>query len=412
MRKLKSIALLAVVAIFVSSFTACSGDDPEPDPNEKTTIAKQTILMFLPYTDTLGSNSCLYGNFVNNIRDFESAITNNGGLGGNKLLVFISKDATTSYLININYKDGACQQDTLETLTFTELDYTTADGIKALLNDVKTYAPAKNYAMTIGCHGAGWLPVTSSSKSVSRNAQQDITEGSPLIRWYGGIDNKYQTDIETLADGIASAGIKLSFICFDCCYMSNIEVAYSLRNVADYLIASTCEVMAKGMPYDELGMYMFNNDYENICQSYRDFYSTYTKQPYGTIAVTDLNEVEDMAILMKEINDTYPEGLTVPLYQIQKLDGYGYTIFFDFGDYVDKLCLDEDLKQRFNNVLSKLVIAKGHTENFISYMHWGYYGTPQTINTFSGLTISDPTINFLQKAKYDVVNTAWYKATH
>lgn len=37
--------------------------------------------------------------------------------------------------------------------------FTTIDGITAILNDVKAFAPASVYTMIIGCHGMGWLPV-------------------------------------------------------------------------------------------------------------------------------------------------------------------------------------------------------------------------------------------------------------
>ena len=42
------------------------------------------------------------------------------------------------------------------------------------------------------------------------------------------------------------------FIMFDDCYMSSMEVAYDLKDVTDYIIASTSEVMAYGMPYEKV----------------------------------------------------------------------------------------------------------------------------------------------------------------
>ena len=37
--------------------------------------------------------------------------------------------------------------------------FTTVEGITGILNDVQDFAPAPVYAMIIGSHGMGWLPV-------------------------------------------------------------------------------------------------------------------------------------------------------------------------------------------------------------------------------------------------------------
>lgn len=394
MRKLKSIALFTVIAIFVSSFTACSGDDPEPDSNEKTTIAKQTILMFLPYSGNL------YSDFLINISDFEKSIVNNGGLNGNKFLIYIAKNQTTSYLIDVQYEDGKCTQDTLGTYTFDERNYTTADGIAAQLNEVKTYAPAYKYAMCIEGHGSGWLPVDYTASIVG-------VKERTISRVFGTSDKypKYQINTTTLADGIKKANMKMQFILFDCCYMSNVETAYDLKDAADYLIASTCEVIDYGMPYEDIGAKLLDNDYETVCDLYYNFYSDYY-MPCGQIAVTDLSKIDDMATVMKDVNTAYPNGVS-NIYSLQKLDGYYPTIFFDFEDYVNQLCDDETLKTTFSNALNGLVIYKRTTDLYFTELS---SPNKRTINTFSGLTISEPSKDTYTKSK--ITSTGWYKASH
>ena len=67
----------------------------------------------------------------------------------------------------------------------------------------------------------------------------------------------------------------MEYILFDDCYMSSIEVAYELKDVADYLIASTCEVMAYGMPYATMGKHLLGTpDYRAICDDFYDFIQT------------------------------------------------------------------------------------------------------------------------------------------
>lgn len=106
---------------------------------------------------------------------------------------------------------------------------------------------------------------------------------------------------------------------------------------------------------------------------------------------------------MKEINTRYTFDSSLSS-SLQCLDGYRPTLFYDLGDYVSHLCGDPALLQAFNDQLSRAVPYKAHTDYFYS-MSSGRI----PINTFSGITISDPSQNSLATTK---TSTKWYKATH
>lgn len=228
--------------------------------------------------------------------------------------------------------------------------------------------------MIIGCHGMGWIPV---SKTQSCSSLQTVKKhweygNAPMTRLFGGRESKYQTDITTLAEGISSAGLKMEYILFDDCYMSTVEVAYDLKNVASHLIASTSEIMAYGMPYDKIGQYLIGNiDYEKICDGFYSFYSNYVT-PCGTISVTDCSEIDNLAAIMKEINQRYTFNEEL-ISSLQSLDGYKPSIFFDCGDYVAKLCSDPDLLEQFNEQLKRTVPYKRNTEYYFTAIS-SYYG--------------------------------------
>lgn len=387
-----------LVLLTPSVFLSCDNDSTD-EPDNNSSKYKQTVLMYMPW-----SGGSIYSYFLQNISSFETAIRNNKGFDGNALVVFISESETKSHLINIKYNDGECCRDTIRSFYFDECDYTTSAGIASVINNAIKIAPAKTYALAIGSHGMGWLPVGS---EISTRARMSASENQNvyLTRYFGhSSDNEYQTDISTLADGIKKTGLRMEYIMFDDCYMSNIETAYELKDVTDYLIASTCEIMIDGMPYSEIGMDLLKNNYKNICDGFYSFYSNYS-MPCGTIGVTDCNEVERMAEIMKEINTVYPLGVE-SVDDIQDLDGYNTTVFFDFGDYVSHLCKDEYLLNLFKTQLDRLVPYKANTETYYSMLT-----QQQTrIKTFSGLTVSDPTEN---KGLTDALSTtSWYKATH
>lgn len=379
-----------------TAFTSCSDDGELPPYPDK---AKQTVIMYMPWAD-----NTIHYYFEKNISAFEAAIERNHGLDGNQLIVFIAENGQQSQMYRIYYYDGKCRRETLKTYDFASCDYTTPEGISQIISDAIAAAPASTYALAIGCHGMGWVPA--GTDVGTRTFMNNIKAANAYpTRFFGSSgDPTYQTDILTLAEGIANTGVKMKYILFDDCYMSNIETAYDLRNVTDYLIASTCEIMIDGMPYDEIGIDLLNNKFKNVVDKFYNYYSNF-KTPCGTIGVTDCREVENMAYIMRQINDRYsdfPYNVT----DIQDLDGFENTIFFDFDDYVSKLCSGPNMLSAFKEQLVRLVPYKANTETYYSW----YTGEQHPINTFSGITISDPSVN--RSIANVKTQTNWYRDTH
>ena len=92
---------------------------------------------------------------------------------------------------------------------------------------------------------------------------------------------------------------------------------------------------------NENGVLIGNIDYEKICDGFYSFYSNYVT-PCGTISVTDCSEIDNLAAIMKEINQRYTFNEEL-ISSLQSLDGYKPSIFFACGDYVARLCSDPDL---------------------------------------------------------------------
>ena len=85
-------------------------------------------------------------------------------------------------------------------------------------------------------------------------------------------------------------------------------------------------------------------------------------------------------------------------------------IFFDMGDYVSKLCTDPALYEKFKAQLSKVVLNKAATKQIYSTIYGIFYPKRIDVNTFSGITISDPSRHFV--ALRGKERTSWWKATH
>ena len=400
-----------VFALFLTSLMLFSCGSESEDVSS---VNQQTILIYMPWS---GSESYegLYPNFLHNLDSIETAIVRRKGLGKTRALIFISETASTSKLYEIIYEKDACKRELLKTYTGTA--YTTAEGIAEILNDTRNTAQALNYALMVGCHGVGWTyfsdwndyPYEAKSHALRVKRNRPSDNQFERTRFFGSVeDDRWATNIETLAEGIRKSGLHLQFILFDDCYMANVEVAYELRDVTNFLIASTSEIMSIGMPYAEMwkSLNVQAPNYKSAVDAFHSFYTNY-RTPCGTIAAIDCRQMDHLAAVMKQINEhyTFDESL---LEKIQVLDGFNEPIFFDMGDYVAKLCTDPYLIEKFNNQLAKTVVNKANTPKIYSYLYWipKYYD----IRTFSGLTISDPSQNVV--ANQGKERTNWWKATH
>lgn len=389
------------VLLAAAALTPACSDKEEPGYTPPETAA-QTHLMYMPWSGNLTSY------FRTNIEDMARVVAE-GIPADVRVLVYFMESPDEASLFELYRRGGRCERLTLRTYDPAP-DFTAAEGIASVLGDVKREAPALRYSMSIGSHGMAWLPAVSSvpgraTAPARREYWEHAAPNRPLTRWFGGTSPDHRTEIATLAEALARTGLHMEYILFDDCYMSSVEVAYELRGVTDYLIGSTSEIMAYGFPYASAGRHMLGEvDYEGICDAFHAFYSTYT-YPYGTIGVTRCAGLEKFADIMRRINaaHAFDPGR---LGDLQRLDGYTPTLFFDLGDYVRRLCSDDDaLLAEFEKQLDATVPWHRHTEEYYSMANG-----VNPIRTFSGITTSDPSAD--PEAAIDRQQTAWWRATH
>ena len=405
--------LLGLLLVVALSFSSCT-----EEAEDVTSINQQTTIVFMPWSGT-ASNNGLYSYFLQNLDSIEGAIKKTGSMS-NRVVVFLSTSSSESTLYEITLVNKEIQHTTLK--TYSGNLYTTADGIAQILNDVKSDAFALNYGMIIGCHGMGWTykedwtnyPYNAKPR-FQQTASAKSTTGSKVpyypTRFYGSVSDldNYATNIETLEQGIANAGMKMQYVLFDDCYMANIETAYQLKDVTNFLIGSTSEIMAVGMPYQTIwsSLATATPAYESVTSAFNTFYSNYDP-PCGTLSVIDCRKLDKLAEMMRQINDTYTFDSS-QLDSLQVLDGFSQGIFYDMKDYVVHLCKNNDMLNDFSADLQQVVKSAVHTDSVYSALY-PFSGQYIKIKQFSGITISDPSINSV--ALKGEEKTAWWKATH
>ncbi len=94
--------------------------------------------------------------------------------------------------------------------------------------------PADNYCLIIWDHGNGWQIRNASIMPEHKYVAIDSTN-------YGALN------VNQIPNAISGLGINV--LAFDACYMQQFEVAYELRNSADYLVASAASEPSPGYNY-------------------------------------------------------------------------------------------------------------------------------------------------------------------
>ena len=144
-------------------------------------------------------------------------------------------------------------------------------GDPATLTDFVKWAatnyPADYYALVIWNHGSGWRFMLDTAKARATRSTVTRAPGMPapasVIKAVAFDDTDgdelYMKEVQNALekaqqDLTASMGkpFKLSVVGFDACLMGMVEVAYALRNVADYVVGSEETEPGEGWPYDAI----------------------------------------------------------------------------------------------------------------------------------------------------------------
>ena len=431
---IKKLFTLFICSISLAmTFTGCSEEAFDTD-----SVNKQTILVFYPWTGSK-SYTGLLGYLQNNIDSICDGIIDRKGLNNSRVLVFLSDKYNHSTLYDLQYNATTKSVDRVPLKEYEGASYASAEGIADIMNEVKTKASALNYALIVGVHGCGWTYASDWSKypdyarpSVTRPSDSALNgysaagysatgissfsgiqfgpdPNAPLTRFFGSVSlAENAMDISTLAEGIRESGLKMQYILFDACYMSNIETAYELKDVTNYMIASGSEIMAAGLPYRSMWSYLNSStpNYSSIVSTSVNFYKN-SSAPFCNLAAIDCRQVEKLAGVMKDINAEYQLSASVSLDSIQHLDGFRPNLFYDLETYVDSLHPSGYLLDQFKSQLKLTIKASDHTDEAYTCI---YSSDSFKIKNYCGITISDPSQHSVAIKGRE--KTGWWKATH
>ncbi len=380
-------ALLGAVLLFGSVFVSCRKDSP-PGPKAN----RNTLLMYVVGDNSISSDMQRSVNLVISRMDPKY-------LADNTVLIYVDANA---------YSGRSALPQLLEVVVDTEGKSTSrvvaeyeeknsADA--AILGEMiaimrRDYPATERYGLMISSHGSGWLPgdfltLLRSSRAV-------------------GQDGKNWIEIDALAEAIPND--LFEYILFDDCFMGAVEVAYALRNDADYLIATPTELWGDGMPYAALGPCFFGArpDPEAFCDA---LYEEYDDPRLGsTVSLIETARMDELAVLLRGVF----HGKENLIYALNVSDGSRFQslgsgsykdVIFDLGDFVK--AIEPTRAPEFEALLKQVVTYSRHSR----YVTFPKGFTRWEINRFCGLS------TYIPQTRYSVLSviyndTPWAKAIY
>lgn len=389
MKKLFKTLLLSLSFLCI----ACGGDDEPTKPANKQ--PQRTVLAYIVSDNSLSyfSDSDI-NEMLEGIKSVDTQVNN--------LLVYADSNTTpVLYRITKDKKGNAIKEIIRE---YDEQVSTTPQVMKEVCNTVFTNYPAQSYGLIYWSHGEGWKPMP---LAATRWIGQDKGDGTTDY-----------TNIDELKQVLASVP-HLDFLLFDACFMMTVEVAYALRDEADYIIASPTEIPGPGAPYDVLVPAMFKKEGSiKIAQAYYEHYNALydsgknNSDNYWTAGVSIAAlKTSALSALAQATNQALSKATSINLPAIKSnLYDYDqrpkssslYVGYYDMVQLMQALCTESDFATWKIAFDSAMAYYQSTPLNFSSYA--GMFSMEGTC----GLSHYLPTGNTSLNAAY--AQTDWYSA--
>ena len=223
MKVLEEAKFLLVLAM-LSGFISCSKEEDDFDYKEHTVI----VYMI--------ANNDLYQNALDNLNEIESAWDEY--YDGNVIVIIEPKSSEKKLFVIEIEEDHNPKNIASKTVhLYEDKSMTNPIDMKEMLSDIINKYPSKRYSLILWSHATGWLP----SDKILTYPRKAVV---PTKMRSFGDSNGSQMEIRDLANSIPSNVFDL--IIFDACYMGGVEVAYEIKDKANYIIASPTEVLQQG----------------------------------------------------------------------------------------------------------------------------------------------------------------------
>lgn len=387
-------------------FTSCSKDDGE-EPQQH---AKRTVIAYMAAENTLSGYSQL---------DINEMIAGVKSISKyDNMIVFVDRANPNEkpFIIRLQNND----KQPADTIKKYEQDFYSSDPekMKEVLQWVMTNYPADDYGLILWGHGDGWVIM---KDSVATNRAFGVDNG----------DNKMSNqglwmNIPSMRVALKALPHSFKFIFTDCCNMQNIEVAYELKDVTDYFIASPASIPDTGAPYDKIISDLFNyNDVQMYQKTCDDYFSVLeTEDGHLPMAVIQSSQMLQLAQATKTILESiYNTDTAIDMdkliyywtYDSNHPDNTKERIMYDMNDFLLRHAQTADYQQWLKAYNQAVVYKKrsDHWQWHESRSYTQYADFEVTEERYGGVSMFVPLERYKETIfKYNelIPKLAWYHA--
>ena len=377
--------------------TSCHWFNPDEEVNYD-----RTVLAYIA-----AENSLSYGAFHE--QDIDEMLQAAGDIPTNSRLLIYLDDTSNPRILSIEQQSGRRPTSRVVYEYSEEQNSGDVETLRTVMGWVYDNYPSSTYGLIFWSHGDAWLPakaIPQRSICIDNERNNYSNSGSKM-------------DIADVADVLAGFPC-FEFIMFDACFMQAVEVAYELRNVARYVIASPAEIPNPGAPYERMVKPFFGIPFDGaeVVEQYYRMYNDsvmpvydYGSDRYGvSLSVIDCGHLDALANATAGMVTKYvSRDEATDLKGVQRyypLSSKSRPEFYDMNGYMQRLITDEADYVRWKSVFDLAVPYARSTA-------WWYSNDAYTqhvdLDNYGGVSCYVPQ----DRSIYDGLNekfraTSWY----
>ena len=243
---------------------------------------------------------------------------------------------------------------------YNEINMGNGETLRDFMKWSTTNFPAENTILIIWNHGVGW-------KSVA----DDDTENDYLTM------NEIRESFE---------GDSVDLIAFDACSMSMFEVAYELRNHAEYILGSEEYEPLNGWTYDQIipeitSSFEPGTAAKNIVDAYVDAYryeEEYTgfSITYAAIETEELKELyeslEEFSVELENNLNNEWNGINEARNETERYEEKDFLDLYHFAELIERKVENETLKEAARDVKEAVTEAVLYNKNWYCEREFSY----------------------------------------
>ena len=384
------------------ALVACHHHDDEEEQKE----ALRTVIVYVAAENNLSSYSR---------SDLYELTQGSKELNKRQRLVAFVDDASTSHPYIVEFKEG--RRDTV--MTYDEDFYSSdPERFREVIATIEEQFPAESYGLVLWGHAKGWLIENDVKLLPAARRAYGVDNGSNLE--LGQTFGNRWLNINDMAHALEGLP-RFRYIFADCCCMMCVEVAYELRNAADYLIGSPAEIPGNGAPYEKIVPLLFNTSddfYRDIIDAYYNEYMNVTYTDCSLpLSVVDMSQMDQLAEATRMVLRAPSEYFTdkIAYYYCDKGDA---PVMFDMCSLMERN-LDENNYREWKAALDRAVPYRLFSQKWMTdtdhfEVYRGFSTSIFTEDIYGGLSmfVERPEYNFSRNYDFnrEIRQMSWYEA--